>query len=443
MRIRLPDPPPALRHLLDEVIPQERLIQLVGTDDYRVPDEYRHWDKLTHLRPPYDLSLHEWWFLLRSARNRAFKPTPLEDRHGTPFRFGQPDIVLELLHKIDLRAGGSVGVADPLGTHDSKNQYLVRSLMEEAITSSQLEGAATTRRVAKELIRTGRDPRNEHERMIFNNYRTMLDIAELRETPLTPDLVMQIHATVTEGTLKDETAAGRFRRADERVVVDDMTGQELHVPPPADQLPERLDAMCAFANGQTPDGFVHPVLRSIILHFWLAYDHPFVDGNGRTARALFYWSALHYGLWLLEYVSISEVIRKAPRKYARAYLETESDNNDLTYFILYHLRVIHQAIDQLDAYVERKTKQVTELEAEIKALGKLNHRQRQLIGHALRNPFFEYQIESHRRSHAVVYQTARTDLLDLADRGLLQKGKVGREFRFTPAPDLEQRLRSM
>jgi Fic family protein len=74
-------------------------------------------------------------------------------------------------------------------------------------------------------------------------------------------------------------------------------------------LPERMRALCAFANMRTGvDGFVHPIVRAIILHFMLAYDHPYVDGNGRTARALFYWSALKDGYWLIEYVSISRII---------------------------------------------------------------------------------------------------------------------------------------
>ena len=59
-------------------------------------------------------------------------------------------------------------------------------------------------------------------------------------------------------------------------------------------------------------GFIHPMIRSIILHFWLAYDHPFVDGNGRTARALFYWSMLRHGYWLFEFISISQIILKGP-----------------------------------------------------------------------------------------------------------------------------------
>ena len=168
---------------------------------------------------------------------------------------------------------------------ETKDRYYVRSLIEEATTSSQLEGAATTRRVAKEMIRSGRKPGNRSEKMILNNYLTMQRIGEIRDEPLTPALVFQIHRLVTDGTLDDATATGRFRRDDEHVVVGDDYGEVYHEPPPASQLEERLVLMCDFANGTTPGEFVHPAIRSIILHFWLAYDHPFLDGNGRTARA--------------------------------------------------------------------------------------------------------------------------------------------------------------
>ena len=185
----------------------------------------------------------------------------------------------------------------------------------------QLEGAATTREVAKEMLRTGRKPRNTGERMIVNNYATMRKIMDLRSEPLTEALVFDIHRSVTANTLEKQGAAGRYRYGDENITVADAGGEVLHHrPPAAAELPTRMAVMCSFANGQTPSFFVHPVIRAIILHFWLAYDHPFVDGNGRTARALFYWSMLRQGYWLFEFISISHILRQAPARYARAFL---------------------------------------------------------------------------------------------------------------------------
>lgn len=201
-----------------------------------------------------------------------------------------------------------------------------------------------------------------------------------------------------------------------------------------------MDLMCNFANHHGSEGFLHPVLRSIALHFWLAYDHPFVDGNGRVARALFYWSMLRHDFWLFEFISISPLIRKALTQYHRAFALTETDENDLTYFMLYHLEILRKSIEELHRYIERKSRETREAERRLGGMRHLNHRQRAFISHALRHPGGEYTIEGHRRSHDVVYQTARADLLDLEARGLLRSKKIGKRMYFTVVPDLERRL---
>ena len=269
----------------------------------------------------------------------------------------------------------------------------------------------------------------------------MQRIIELKNEAMTREFLFEIQRVVTEGTLENPTAVGRFRRQDEENVVGDIEGEVFHVPPTATDLERRTALMCDFANGRTPVGFIHPMVRSMILHFWLAYDHPFVDGNGRTARALFYWSMLRHGYWLVEYLSISRIILKAPTKYGIAFLYSETDDNELTYFLLYHADVVCRAIDELYRYIEHRNQRLAEIERELQGLTDLNHRQRDLIAHALRHPGQRYTIEYHRNMHGVVYETARSDLMDLTHRGLLQKHKVGRVWVFTPSTDLERKLR--
>lgn len=405
--------------------------------------DYLHWDKLRHLSPPAGFTLEDWWFAIKLQRTGASKPVPLLDKQGRPFRFCVPDLVQAELHEIDVGAGGSLGVPEPITNPQTRDRYLIRSLIEEAITSSQLEGAVTTREVAKEMIRTGRPPRDTSEQMILNNYVTMQRIAELKAEPLSSERVLAIHRLVTEKTLDDPTAAGRLRRPDENRVVGDDFGEVFHEPPPAAGLTARLQALCDFANGRTPAYFVHPVVRAITLHFWLAYDHPFVDGNGRTARALFYWAMLHAGYWLFEFISISNILRKAPVEYGRSFLYTETDDNDLTYFLVAQTKVIRRAITELHEYIARKTAEVREVEAHLRALNLFNHRQGELIRHALKHPFQEYSIASHQKSHNVVYQTARMDLLDLKARGVLEERKRGKKMVFTAPHDLADRLRKL
>jgi Fic family protein len=307
-------------------------------------------------------------------------------------------------------------------TRTSRDRYLLSSLMEEAITSSQMEGAATTRDVAKAMIRSRRPPRDRSERMILNTFLTMQRIRELRKQPLTPQLVLDLHRLVSEGTLDDPADAGRLRPA----------GKE--------ELPQRLEALCLFANGETPQVFIHPVLRAIALHFWLAYDHPFCDGNGRTARALYYWAMLNQGYWLFEFISISSVINQARGQYERSFLLSESDDNDLTYFLLAQVKVILQAIGSLHAYLERKAGEVRALQQRLEGMEGINHRQLALLRHALRHAGFRYTVLSHQNSHGVSHQTARSDLQKLAARGLLIAGKDGRREIFRVPGDLEARL---
>jgi Fic family protein len=435
--MKLPETAPTFYEIFTK-LPSDRQARAF---QIRVKDDYWHWDELKHRAPPEGMSREEWWLALKCQRLAGTKTIPLRDRKGGDFRFGVPDKIAKQLHEIDLGAGGRIGIPEPVTNPDTRDQYLIRSLMDEAITSSQLEGAITTREVAKDMLRSGRSPKDKSEKMILNNYRTMRRIREIRNQRLTPELVLELHRTVTDDTLDKTDAAGRLRREDELITIEDDHGEIMHLPPAAFELPERMAAMCAFANGEPAEPFIHPAVRAMILHFWLAYDHPFVDGNGRTARALFYWAMLHSDYWLFEYISISDVLKRAPVKYYRAFLHTESDENDLTYFLLHQSDVIRKAIDNLHDYISRKTREARESERILRDMLHLNHRQQVLVGHALRHPGTAYTIEGHRLSHNIAYNTARTDLLDLANQGLFKQGKSGKKMVFYASDALEETLR--
>ncbi|WP_419167723.1 Fic family protein [Candidatus Palauibacter sp.] len=442
--MKIPTSGPTLRELLsDQDLMSEAARILTAATGPEVKGRYRHWDKLRHLDPPARLTTRAWWLALKFARAQLAKPITLLDKTGTPFTFSMTDTVLQAIQKIDRDASGKIEISEQVTSPETRDRYIINSLIQEAIASSQLEGAVTTIERAKDMIRTGRKPTDQSEQMILNNYRAMRRVRQFARDRLTPERILELQRVVTAGTLDDPDAAGRLRRREDDVVVSDFDGKILHRPPDANELEARLDRMCAFANGEDGDAFVHPVIRAIILHFWVGYDHPFVDGNGRTARALFYWSMLSQGYWLCEYISISTLLRSQPAKYARAYLYTETDQNDLTYFVLYQLGIIRRAIEEVHVHLDRKMEEIRRVEALLRQAVVLNHRQLALLSHSLKHPNSRYSIRSHRSSHNVVYQTARTDLLDLAARGLLTRRKLGRTFYFYPQPDLADRLKRL
>ena len=443
--VKPPNHPPCMEKVLPH-LSADRILALVDAGEVAPSGRYLHWDELRHRRPPADLSSVEWWVAVKLARKRFYREVPgFVDETGRPFVFLLPPEAEELLHLVDSQAAGRLGVDEAVVNDDTRARFVFSSLAEEAISSSLIEGAVTTRQVARDMLRSGRRPRDHSERMIINNFRAMEAVRRVAAEPLSLELLLKLHRTLTAGTLENEADAGRIQRnGDRRVeVVDARYERILHRPPPADRLPERLQALVAFANSRTTgNDFIHPLVKAIILHFWLAYEHPFVDGNGRTARALFYWAALRERYWLLEFVSISRIIQRAKAQYYRTFLFTQTDDNDLTYFILHQLRVLRAAIKELNRYIRRKVEQVHRIERLLRETA-LNHRQIALLGHAIRHPGHVYTIRSHQRSHAVAYATARADLLELAHLGLLERRLRGRLQEFSAPHDLERRLREL
>ncbi len=440
--MRTPQRPPLLSHLIGQTPPQELISLLGGGSGPLVEDTYMHWDDLRRRTPPDGLTVEQWWLAIKLAR-RDRRVVALRDRAGRPFSFTLPDPLLERLARIDREGSGHVSVPGEIASAATRDRYLQSSLMEEAITSSLLEGATTTREEAREMIRTGRSARSDGERMVMGNYRAMEWIRTQETADLTPALVLELHRVLMDDSRPD--IAGRLRNAFRVIRVENhQTGEVLHVPPEASELPDRLERMCVFANDPGAAGiFVHPAVRAILLHFWLAYDHPFEDGNGRTARSLFYWAMMKQGYWLFEFVSISALLRKAPAQYARSFLLTETDDLDLTYFLLAQADVMTRALDALNDYLVRKRAELHQTMRAIRTAVELNHRQTSLITHALQHATHTYTVESHQRSHRVTNPTARTDLLGLEALGLLLRRKVGKRFVFTPAPDLAGRLRTL
>lgn len=421
-----------------------RALQVSAAD---AEGRYLHWDEVRHREPPEGLTAEEWWLSIKLARWSLLRRMPLTDPEGRPFSYAMPDEVLRLLHFVDQRCAGEIAMPEVVTADEqARRHYLVNSLMEEAIRSSQLEGASTSRRVAKELLRSGRPAKDRSERMILNNYRALQFMRERVGDRLTPAIVLELHRILTEETLDNPNAAGRLQTPeDERVAVfDRIDGELIHKPPPAEQLPDRLAKLCDFANGALePGAFMHPVVRAVLLHFWLAYDHPFEDGNGRTARALFYWSMRTQGYWLVEYLAVSAILRKAPAQYTRAFVFTETDERDTTYFLLYQLQVIKRAVEEFHTYLQRKVKEVREVESLIRRAEIFNHRQLAVLSDAIRNPERTYTYYSHATSHHVTHETARTDLLDLFAHGLFDRRRFGRKHVFAPVAELAAKLRQV
>ena len=393
--------------------PDEKLSALID----KINDDYEYWDTVKYKnRPEGCASAQELW--LRVKASRISCTVFAWDRYNV--NFGLTNKMQRLCHEFDMNFGGSWENSSVIPNDNNRERYLISSLMEEAIYSSQMEGAATTRKVAKDMLRRQISPKDKSQQMIVNNYQTIRFIVENKQTPLTPELVLHIHHLMTDKTLNDPNDAGRLRTNNEVVVEDGITYEVVHTPPSFEELPTFLKELCKYFNETSARVFVHPIIRGIIIHFMVAYMHPFVDGNGRTARALFYWYMLKQGYWLTEYLSISRVIAMSKKSYEKAYQYVEADYNDLGYFIAYNLKVLEQSFKQLQNYIKKKQNERM-LASSFLRLGDINERQAQIIRMYMENPKEVLTVKDLQNKFMVTATTAKSDIVGLLKRGLLDE----------------------
>jgi Fic family protein len=421
-----------------------RVLQLASTIG---DSDYLHWEQLRHRPPPDGFSSLEWWKALKFKRQMSCTLHPLLHAYGSNrARTSRHATIEARLANLNRLLGTTIAHSGGAIDEDARDRYISSSLMEEAIHSSLLEGAVATREAAKDMLREGRAPTSLDERMIVNNHRAIIRLREIAASPLTVERVLELHSILTDGTLPDPRAAGRMQTpADERNVVwDKQLNRVVHQPPPAEELPDRLLRLVEFANADDIENetYTHPIVRSILLHFQLAFDHPFADGNGRLARALFYWSMLHRGYWMAEFISITRLLYRNRNPYMLAYLYVESDEQDATYFVKQQLDVIELAVGELHAYIERKRADQEEIRRRVGVRTDLNSRQLALLHHALRKRDAAYTHESHASSHNISIPTSRSDLQQLVRKKFLMQDRRGNKFVYRPATNIEARLKN-
>jgi len=404
-----------------------------------IEEEYLYWDKFKYKVKDLGVSPELLWKFVKLGRGRSINFLKISEINGFVFKYNQTSGINRQLHEFDLNMGG-VLEGSALIPKEDKKRYLISSIMEEAIASSQLEGAVMTREDAKEMLRTNRKPRNHSEQMILNNYLTMQGILELKDKPLSVELVLEIHSIISKDALDKEQYEGKFRDNDLVNVVDAISGEIFYCPPTYKELEELMQAVCVFANARNDKTFIHPIVRGIILHFLIGYIHPFFDGNGRTARAVFYWYLISKGYWLIEYLSISRIILKSPTQYAKAYLHTEYDENDLTYFTDYNLKSMEQALSSLKTYISKKINEKSRLFDVIKNEN-INERQIEILRNIFNNDERIITISEVQEEFNVVYQTARTDLLNLEKMGYLDLKTRGKKMLFFKSENFDSKIK--
>lgn len=404
--------------------------------------EYIYWDKLQYKEPlPEGVSKEELWVLIKILRESQRTKSVILDKNQKEFSWSKLDYFEEFFHELDMSTGGELFVDKISFQKANKQKLITRGIMEEAIASSQLEGAATSRKAAKKMLREGRKPKNESEQMIVNSYTSMKAVEEeYKNREMSMELILELHSMITKDTKDSEEEKPRIRRKEDKIyVTESSTGLIYHEGPNIEFVKKELKKLIKFANDELGDkDFVHPIIKAIMIHFWVGYLHPFTDGNGRLARLLFYWYLIRKGYWAFVYLPISKVIKLSPNQYSLAYVYSEQDDNDLTYFIDYNVKKIKLAVSEFKKYLEKKSTGNLKMKNKSEIKYDLNLRQIQLLQYLHGDPEEKTTLQIHMNINQITKMTASRDLNDLVKKGFLNKQKQGRNVSYYGTKRIEE-----
>ena len=410
-------------------------IELHSPVDYK--GRYLHFDSF-RFRVPENLNVKLAWSVVKLARKRQLMDILSIGYPVQSCKFMLTPTIQKAISETDRNTTNAAleWMSSKVG-EEKHAQYLLNDLIEdEAISSSQLEGAATTTKVAKDLLKRKRKPRSLDEKMIIGNYKMMTFAWKNRNKELSIDLITDLHAIGVEG-IDDETYyPGVFRNID-TIEVTDGEGNTVHTPPPCKGLKKRLKQVIKWVNECHHDAdshkYIHPLIKAITIHFCIGYEHPFRDGNGRVARALFYWYLFRNEYAAFRYIAISTLLKAAPVKYGKSYLYTETDDMDLTYFIDYQCSIILRSINNFKNSYKDALKDIEVFDQWLWDSGifrRLNDKQRTIFQIAKSNNSSVFTSTTAKEGLGCSYNTASNALNGLVKLGLFKKIKKGREWQF-------------
>jgi len=225
------------------------------------------------------------------------------------FWYFHADCINKKIHKIESLGNSLFNKIENQKTF--RQEFIVDSAVEEAVTSAIYEGANSTRDRSKTLIASGNKPKNKDEWMLVNNYKAMNWIKNNFQQVCSVDLILTIHKIIVQNTLRGPDAyfVGQFRN--DTIFIGDHEGVSYK------KLKLVVDEMIhAIVNHPR---FLHGLIKSILFHYFIAYIHPFFDGNGRTARTLSYFIGMQNNLKFLELLSISADLKQHGKRYETSF----------------------------------------------------------------------------------------------------------------------------
>ena len=369
----------------------------------------KHLLELNRMQYKYSTAaVEEFTELLRQDFAREL---PLRDFHGAPL------VYLPNAAKIS-----TAGMKQLLTVPTSGGAFGLQAMTEEIHATLQIENIHSTRQSIRRIL-NGYAPRDEEESRIYGIKRGLDFIAD-RDNIITEKNLHTLYQMTVGDFLAhgDKLQAGNPYRHDSVFIVG---GEETREGLPASQLPSAMAQLIRFANQKDDLNELH---KAAILHFALAYYHPYFDGNGRTARLLHLWYLVQHGYPAALFTPFSRYIAESKEGYYKAYEQIEKNARitgytDLTPFLSYFCEAVYSRL-QFNTDAPRADMQ---LYKDALAAGTVTEKERQLWEYVLSaygtEEFTTKRLEKDFGNAA--YATIRAFVMKFASLGLLRSRKAG------------------
>ncbi|OUP60377.1 Fic family protein [Butyricicoccus pullicaecorum] len=369
-----------------------------------------HLKKLKYKYPQANLS--EFIALLQDGFYRSL---PLYDFHGNP--------VVYLENAAQLRLSAAKILLTP---QNSAQLYGTQAMEREILSTFTIEQIDTSRSSVRRIL-SGYAPTNEREQRIYGMKRGLEFIAD-PNNKISEETIYQLYQMVIGAFLpeEDQLLPGQRYRHDHVYIVGDKLE---HTGLPWNKLASYMEQLVAFIQ---QDSSINDLWKAALIHFYLAYLHPYFDGNGRMARLLHLWYLVQQGYSSALFVPLSEYIERSRKKYYDAFSLVEQNARisgvlDVTPFLLYFTEEVYHKLRS-----EQPDRVTTDTFRQALQNGKITEKEHALWQFVLTayadQPFSTKQLEKDFGNAA--YATIRGFVLKFTELGLLRATKFSTRTKY-------------
>lgn len=275
--------------------------------------------------------LQEFLALLKQDFYQAL---PLHDFEGNQM------VCLDSVVRVSLTAARVL-----LTPQQSARLYGAKAMEEEIVSTFRIEQIDTSRESVRRIL-SGQAPKNDEEHRIYGMKLGLEFIADVSHTITEENLFRLYQMTIGDFLPeKDRLLPGNLYRHDSVYIVG---GKVEHTGLPWQRLPAYMAELVAFAAEKAAQ---NDLVKAAILHFALAYLHPYFDGNGRMARLLHLWYLVQRGYSSALFVPMSRFIEESRSRYYKAYTLVEQNQQisgmlDVTPFLTYFAESVYSRLGE-------------------------------------------------------------------------------------------------